>query len=80
MKHLQTFVVTARLLSFRRAAEQLFLAQPTVTQHIRLLEAELRVQLFDRGGKRVRLTPAGERFLRYADKVLSAYEEGIQDL
>lgn len=80
MKHLQTFVVTARTLNFRRAAEQLFLAQPTVTQHIRLLEAELRVQLFDRGGKRVRLTPAGERFLRYAERVLSVYEEGVQDL
>jgi LysR family transcriptional repressor of citA len=80
MKHLQTFAVTARTLNFRKAAEQLFLAQPTVTQHIRLLETELRVQLFDRGGKRVRLTPQGERFLRYAERMLSVYEQGVQEL
>lgn len=80
MKHLQTFVLTARTLNFRKAAEQLFLAQPTVTQHIRLLETELRVQLFDRGGKRVRLTPAGERFLQYAEQLLHVYEEGVQEL
>jgi LysR family transcriptional repressor of citA len=80
MKHLQTFVVTARTLNFRKAAEQLFLAQPTVTQHIRLLETELRIQLFDRGGKRVRLTPAGERFLTYAERLLNVYEEGVQEL
>jgi LysR family transcriptional regulator, repressor for citA len=80
MKHLQTFVVTARTLNFRRAADQLFLAQPTVTQHIRLLETELRVQLFDRGAKKVRLTPAGERFLQYADRMLGVYEQGVQEL
>jgi len=80
MKHLQTFVLTARTLNFRKAAEQLFLAQPTVTQHIRLLETELRIQLFDRGGKRVRLTPAGERFLQYAEQLLHVYEEGVQEL
>lgn len=80
MKHLQTFVLTARTLNFRKAAEQLFLAQPTVTQHIRLLETELRVQLFDRGGKRVRLTPAGDRFLQYAEQLLHVYEEGVQEL
>lgn len=80
MKHLQTFAVTARTLNFRKAAEQLFMAQPTVTQHIRLLENELRVQLFDRSSKRVRLTPAGERFLAYTERMLSVYEQGVQEL
>jgi LysR family transcriptional regulator, repressor for citA len=80
MKHLQTFVVTARTLNFRKAAEQLFLAQPTVTQHIRLLETELRVQLYDRGGKRVRLTPSGERFLQHAERMLAVYEQGVQEM
>lgn len=80
MKLLQTYVVTARTLNFRKAAEQLFLAQPTVTQHIRLLETELRVQLFDRSSKRVRLTPAGDRFLEYAMRVLQVYQEGVQEL
>ncbi|HEY3365750.1 MAG TPA: LysR family transcriptional regulator [Symbiobacteriaceae bacterium] len=80
MKLLQTFVVTARTLNFRKAAEHLFMAQPTVTQHIRLLETDLRVQLFDRSAKRVRLTPAGDRFLEYATRVLQVYQEGVQEL
>lgn len=79
-KLLQTFVVTAKTLNFHKAAEQLFLAQPTVTQHIRQLENELRVKLFDRGGRQVRLTPAGERFLSYAVKVLDLYDQGVQEL
>ena len=80
MKHLQTFVVAARTLNFRKAAEQLFLAQPTVTQHVHLLETELRVLLFDRSAKKVRLTPAGERFLQYAERMLGVYEQGVQEL
>lgn len=80
MKLLRTFVVTARTLNFRKAADHLFLAQPTVTQHIRLLETELRVQLFTRSSRRVRLTPAGERFLTYASRVLQVYEQGVQEL
>lgn len=80
MKLLRTFVVTARTLNFRKAAEHLFLSQPTVTQHIRLLETDLRVQLFTRSSRRVRLTPAGERFLTYAGRVLQLYEQGVQEL
>ncbi|HEY8346682.1 MAG TPA: LysR family transcriptional regulator [Symbiobacteriaceae bacterium] len=79
-KLLQTFVVAARTLNFHKAAEQLFLAQPTVTQHIRQLEAELRVKLFERGGRRVRLTPAGERFLEYAVQLLDLYDRGVQEM
>lgn len=79
-KLLQTFVVTAKTLNFHKAAEQLFLAQPTVTQHIRQLESELRARLFERGGRRVRLTPAGERFLDYATQVLDLYDRGVQEL
>lgn len=80
MRLLRTFVVTARTLNFRKAADLLFLAQPTVTQHIRQLETELMVQLFDRNTKRVRLTPAGERFLGYAVKTLDTYQLGVQEL
>lgn len=80
IKLLRTFTVTARTLNFRKAAEQLFMAQPTVTQHIRLLETELRVSLFDRSSRRVRLTLAGERFLAYAHQLLAVYERGVQDL
>lgn len=80
MKLLRTFAVTARTLNFHKAAEQLFLAQPTVTQHIRQLEEELRVQLFDRSARRVRLTAAGDRFLEHANQVLAVYEKGVEEL
>ncbi len=80
LRLLRTFQVTARTLNFRRAAEHLFMAQPTVTQHIRQLEEELRVQLFDRTSRRVKLTSAGQRWLAYANQVLAIYDKGIQDL
>jgi LysR family transcriptional repressor of citA len=80
MKLLRTFIVTAKTLNFHKAADQLYLAQPTVTQHIRQLESELRVQLFDRIGKRVKLSPAGIRFLEHATRVLAVYEQGVQEL
>lgn len=80
IRFLRTFVVTARTLSFRRAAEQLFMAQPTVTQHVRLLEEELRTRVFDRSSRRVRLTPSGERFLEYAKKVLATFDQGVQEV
>jgi LysR family transcriptional repressor of citA len=80
MKLLRTFIVTAKTLNFHKAADQLYMAQPTVTQHIRQLESELRVQLFERIGKRVKLSPAGIRFLEHATRVLSVYEQGVQEL
>lgn len=80
LKLLRTFTVAARLLNFHQAAQRLYLAQPTVTQHVRQLEEELGYELFLREGKRLRLTPAGERFLPHAARVLETYEQGVQDL
>lgn len=77
---LRTFVAAARLQNFHQAAEKLFLAQPTVSSHIRLLETELDCHLFERIGKRVRLTAAGERFLPHAQRVLDSLEAAMHDL
>lgn len=77
---LRTFIAAARLQNFHQAAEKLFLAQPTVSAHIRLLEAELGSDLFERTGKRVRLTAAGERFLPHAQRVLESLEAAVHDL
>ncbi|MEW8351794.1 MAG: LysR family transcriptional regulator, partial [Candidatus Thiodiazotropha taylori] len=58
--------------SVTRAARQLNLVQPAVSQHLRLLEEELGTRLFMRNGKRLSgLTEAGERVLRYARNMLS---------
>ncbi|WP_366557944.1 LysR family transcriptional regulator [uncultured Oscillibacter sp.] len=55
----ETFLCVCRYMSFTAAAEALHITQPAVSQHIRYLESAYGVRLFDREGKKVRLTPAG---------------------
>ncbi len=77
---LRTFVTAARLQNFHQTADKLYMAQPTVTAHVRQLEKMLGFDLFERIGKRVRLTPAGERFLPHAVKVIETYEHALHDM
>lgn len=74
LRHLRYFVAVAKRLNFSRAAEDLHVAQPAISQQIRVLEQELGVQLFDRMGRRVALTRAGEVLLPHANQVLAAVE------
>lgn len=80
LKVLQTFVVAATTENFHQTAETLYIAQPTVTQHIRTLEKELGIELFTRVGKRVMLTPAGKRYLAHAKNLIEDWQKGIEDL
>ena len=66
---LKVFRAVARHLSFRKAAEELYVSQPAVSLQIKSLEEEVGLQLFDRSGSRIRLTPAGETLLRYTDRL-----------
>jgi len=63
---IQVFRAVAEQSSFRRAAEQLHISQPSVSQHIQLLEEELGARLLDRTSTGVHITPAGELLLNYA--------------
>lgn len=69
-KHLESFCRVAERKSFSKAAEDLFLTQPTVSGHILSIERFLSIRLFDRTGKEVRLTQAGKIFFKFAQKIL----------
>jgi DNA-binding transcriptional LysR family regulator len=75
MRQLQMFVALAEELNFTRTAERLNTVQSNVTSHVRHLEEELGVRLFDRYPRRLVMTVAGSQFLPYAQRVLATVEE-----
>lgn len=77
---LRVFRAVAHHLSFSRAAEELLLTQPAVTQQIKALEDEYGVPLFDRSGGRIALTPAGSALLPYAEKLKALSDEAAAAL
>src|SRR5678816_883505 len=74
LRHLRYFLAVAELAHFTRAAAKLHVTQPTLSHQIRELEGQLNLQLFDRVGRRVKLTAAGETLLSHAQKVLRELE------
>ncbi|MBI2913269.1 MAG: LysR family transcriptional regulator [Chloroflexi bacterium] len=72
----EAFVHVAARRSFSRAAEVLQLTQPSITARIQSLERELGEEMFERGGRGVRLTDAGLAFLPYAERILQTLQEG----
>lgn len=77
---LNTFITAVECGSFRRAAELLYISQPSVTVHIKQLEKELGIFLFHRDGKRIKLTEEGRRYLVHAKRLLEVYQHGLEDL
>ncbi|MDR3594038.1 LysR family transcriptional regulator [Clostridium sp.] len=75
IKQLQTFIVVARLLNFRAAAEELNYSQSTVSDHIRNLEQELDVKLFERLGRKVFLNEQGKKLISSAERMIKDAEE-----
>ena len=70
LKQLEVFVQVARLRSFSRAADALYLTQPTVSAHISALETELGAQLMLRSTRELQLTAAGQALLHYAVQIM----------
>lgn len=74
LRQFECFVAVAEEAHFGRAAQRLYVGQPTVSHQIRRLERELGATLFERTSRQVRLTKAGERLLPQARAVLAAAE------
>lgn len=70
LRHVRYFIAVADRLNFRKAAEQLHIAQPPLSRQIRQLEEDLGVTLFMRNKQRVELTKAGHAFLEEARKLI----------
>ena len=80
LRHLRYFVAVADALSFTKAAEQLHLAQPSLTRQIHNLEEELGVRLFIRARSHIALTSEGQAFLSDAKRLLAQASESVNRL
>lgn len=76
LRHIHYFLAVAEHRGFTRAATALHVSQPALSQQIRQLEESLGAQLFDRSGRHIQLTDAGEAWLGYAKNALRSLEEG----
>jgi DNA-binding transcriptional LysR family regulator len=74
------FLAIAQTGSFTKAAERLFVSQPSLSAGIKKLEQELGVKLFERGGRRAIPTPAGKFFLEKATNILNEYQVTLREL
>lgn len=77
---LRTFLAVARHLSFSRAADELDTSQPRVSMHVQALEAAVDTPLFERVGRRVHLTEAGQVLAEYASSILGLVADAEQAL
>ncbi|MBO4336864.1 MAG: LysR family transcriptional regulator [Lachnospiraceae bacterium] len=77
---LETFIALAETKSFTKTANRLFVAQSTVTNRINELEKELKLSLFSRTNRSVKLTGEGEKFRIYAEKVLDLTEHALAEM
>ena len=72
---LKVFDTVARRLNFTKAANELNITQPAVTKHIKEIELNLNIKLFERNGTKIKLTQAGEILVKYTEEIFSIYQK-----
>ncbi|WP_313578516.1 LysR family transcriptional regulator [Chishuiella sp.] len=72
---LKVFDTVAKRLNFTKASNELNITQPAVTKHIKEIELNLNIKLFERNGTKIKLTKAGEILLSYTNQIFSIYEK-----
>lgn len=80
LRQMRAFAAVARHLSFTRAARELHLTQPAVSQQLKLLEAEVGLPLFEHMGRSIHLTAAGEELLPFANQAIELLREAGETL
>jgi len=80
LQQLEYFLAAARHGSFSAAAESLLMAQPSLSEQVRRLEAELGVPLFVRAGRGLELTEAGRLFLPHAQRTLEEAQQALESV
>jgi len=80
LRQLQYLRHIARVSGFRRAADELDMSQATLSEQIKLLEQELGVRLFERGGRNLTLTEAGKTLLSRAERVLEEIKAAQEEM
>ncbi|MBX9444850.1 LysR family transcriptional regulator [Dickeya chrysanthemi] len=78
LRHLRYFIAVAEELHFGRAAEKLHISQPPLSQQIQALEERVGAQLLDRNNRNVRLTQAGELFLKEAWSIINQVNQAAE--
>ncbi len=80
LQQLQYFRVLAKVQHYTKASEELLISQPSLSYSIAELEKELNISLFEKHGKKIKLTRYGEFFLSYVESSLDTLGEGIRML
>lgn len=80
IRQLEYLIEVARLRSFTRAADHLYITQPAISKAIKAMEEEFGVQLFDRQGKRVVLTDAGQIIVGQAQQIVTSFQSLMSEL
>ena len=79
-RQMECFLAVARLGNVSRAAEEMFLTQPTLTARLKGLEEEVGDPLFVRTSRGMRLTDAGREFVAFAERCVGSFEDGKRRL